>query len=265
MTARLSDAERARITGGFAPMPAGQALTLFDAARGSGHPVVLASAVNTGRLRARAREGSLPALWRGLINTPVQPQVTAADPAAGLTRHLATLDQAAQQEFLLHLVRTHAAIALGGSDAETVDPDRPFREIGFDSLTAVDLRNRLAGATGLKFPATLVFDHPTPAELASHVRTQLAYDEAPAPAPVLEEIESLEKALLRAEPDEDLHARVTKRLQMLAWRWEDRRPSGAPHQPGDLPVPAADDVLDSATDEQIFALLDGDFPDSSRL
>ncbi|SNR59663.1 type I polyketide synthase [Actinomadura mexicana] len=263
LTAGLTGSDRARITGYFAPLPTPQALALFDAARGSAEPVLLASAVRTGRLRALARDGSLPALWRGLISAPVPARTAGVDPAAGVAEQLASLDEAGQRRFLLHLVRSHAAVALGGGDAETLDPDSPFRDLGFDSLTAVDLRNRLAGATGCRFPATLVFDHPTPAELAAHLRTRLAPDAAPGPEPLIEEIERLEKALLRGEPGEDLRGRITGRLQTLLNRWNDAHRNGGGPAPEAAAHEATAAALDSATDDELFALIDGDSSDAT--
>ncbi|OIJ88239.1 type I polyketide synthase [Streptomyces colonosanans] len=258
LTAGITSSNRARITGYFTPLSTEQALTLFDAARGSAEPVLLASVIRAGRLRSLARDGSLPALWRGLINAPVQPRATAPDPAVGLTRQLASLSEAEQKEFLLNLVRSHAAIALGAGDAEALAPDTAFRDLGFDSLTAVDVRNRLTGATGCRFPATLVFDHPTPAELAGYLRTRLTPEAAPRSAPVLDEIESLEKALLQSQPEEELRGRITRRLRTLLSRWDDAQPeNGAPS------LDAAEVALDSATDDELFALIDGDLPDAT--
>ncbi|MFF9765945.1 SDR family NAD(P)-dependent oxidoreductase [Streptomyces sp. NPDC014636] len=257
LTAGITSSHRARITGYFTPLPTETALALFDAARGSAEPVLLASVIRAGRLRSLAREGSLPALWRGLINAPVQPRVAAADPADGLTRQLAALSEAEQKEFLLNLVRSHAAVALGAGDAEGLDPDTPFRDLGFDSLTAVDVRNRLTGATGCRFPATLVFDHPTPAELAGYLRTRLTSEAVPRSAPVLDEIESLEKALLNSRPEEALRGRITRRLRTLLSRWDDAHPESGAASPD-----AVEAALDSATDDELFALIDGELPDA---
>ncbi|MFI0721859.1 SDR family NAD(P)-dependent oxidoreductase [Streptomyces sp. NPDC021224] len=258
LTATLTSASRARMSGYYTALPTPQALALFDAARGSAQPLLLATGIRTGRLRALAREGGLPALWRGLVSTPVQPQAVAAEPGGGVARQLAPLNEAERHAFLLQLVRSHAVVALGGGDADAMDPDSAFRDAGFDSLTAVDLRNRLAAATGCTFPATLVFDHPTPAALARHLRTKLTLDEGAqaAPEPVLDEIESLERSLLGSAPDEELRGTITRRLRALLSRWDDAAPQGTEAAPGDG-ADGTELVLDTATDEELFALLDG--------
>ncbi|MFG3252538.1 SDR family NAD(P)-dependent oxidoreductase [Streptomyces sp. NPDC048172] len=264
LTADITSANRARIGGYFAPLSTGQALSLLDAARGSAEPVLLASAVRAGRLRALAREGALPALWHGLVHAAPRPRAATADPAEGLARQLASQNEAEQRQFLLQLVRSHAAIALGGGDAEALDADSPFRDFGFDSLTAVDLRNRLAAATGCRFPATLVFDHPTPAGLAAHLLTRLTSGAAPRTAPVLDEIESLERSLLRAEPEEELRDRVTRRLRELLSRWDDAHPEPGPGPGAGAPLREAEDItLEAATDDELFALIDGEAPDAT--
>ncbi|MEU1758692.1 SDR family NAD(P)-dependent oxidoreductase [Micromonospora sp. NPDC005652] len=255
LTADITGSHRARISGYLVPLTTEQGLALFDAARSSAEPVLLASAVRADRLRSLARDGSLPSLWRGLVNTPLQPRLTSADPAAGLARQLASLNDSEQQEFLLHLVRSHAAAALGGGDPEALDPTSPFRDFGFDSLTAVDLRNRLGNATGCRFPATLVFDHPSPAELADHLRLTLTAEAAPRPEPVLDEIERLEKALLRSGPAEDQRDTINRRLQALLDRWHEAYPG---NQPG---RETAQVVLESATDDELFAIIDGRRPE----
>ncbi|MFI0939901.1 SDR family NAD(P)-dependent oxidoreductase [Streptomyces sp. NPDC021020] len=259
LTATLTAASRAKMSGYYTALPTPQALGLFDAARGSAEPLLLATGIRTGRLRDLAREGALPALWRGLVSTPVQPKAAAADPGTDIARQLAPLNEAERHAFLLQLVRAHAVVALGGGDAEAMDPDSAFRDAGFDSLTAVDLRNRLAAATGCTFPATLVFDHPTPAELARHLRTRLTPAEGaqagPGPEPVLDEIESLERSLLRSAPDEEQRGAITRRLRALLSRWDDT--AAAPGAAGE----DTELALDTATDEELFALLDGGLTD----
>ncbi|MFB7501924.1 acyl carrier protein, partial [Streptomyces sp. NPDC056161] len=90
-----------------------------------------------------------------------------------LAQRLATLNETEQNRLLVNLVRTNAATVLGHANADTIGARRAFKEVGFDSLTAVELRNRLTDATGVRLPATLVFDHPTPTALAQRLRRHL--------------------------------------------------------------------------------------------
>nr|WP_060947390.1 acyl carrier protein [Streptomyces hygroscopicus] len=100
----------------------------------------------------------------------------AADGASALRDRLAGLAPADRQDAVLEVVRTHVATALGHASADDVESGRAFSELGFDSLTAVELRTRLGSATGLKLPASLVYDYPTPAALAGHLLTELVPD-----------------------------------------------------------------------------------------
>ncbi|WP_335936422.1 type I polyketide synthase [Streptomyces sp. PTD5-9] len=185
MTGALDDNDRARIArGGVAPLATEDGLALFDAALRGDDPAVLPVRLDTAALRAQA--DALAPLFRGLV--PAR-RASAAGPAgasgaAPLRDRLAALLEPEREPFLTELVQSRVATLLGYRSAQDVGRTLAFRELGFDSLAAVELRNGLAAATGLRLPATLVFDHPTPAELARYLLGELtgALD-APATAP----------------------------------------------------------------------------------
>jgi acyl transferase domain-containing protein/acyl carrier protein len=164
MTARLSATDRERTRrGGVLPLSEADGLALFDVALAGADAVVVPVKLDFARLRARGDE--LPALLRGLIRVPKRDRAT-AEPAA---HHLAALPGTDRSAALLDLVRTQVAAVLGHASAADVPPRRAFADLGFDSLTAVELRNGLSAATGLRLPATLVFDFPDPEALVAHL------------------------------------------------------------------------------------------------
>ncbi|MFJ5122914.1 type I polyketide synthase [Kitasatospora sp. NPDC088548] len=180
MTGHLDAEDTARSTrSGVAPLSADQGMVLFDAAAAVDEPLLVPMLLDTAALRAGAATGSVPALLQGLVRTPARRTVeagTPADSADSLARRLAGQTGTEQQRFLLDLVRSLVAAVLGHASSDSIAADRAFRELGFDSLTSVQLRNRLNTATGLRLPTTLVFDYPNPTALAEYLRTEALGD-----------------------------------------------------------------------------------------
>ncbi|KAK1185165.1 type I polyketide synthase [Streptomyces sp. NBS 14/10] len=223
MTGHLDQADRARLARlGISPLTTGQALGLFDAALGHHRPVLVPARLDTPD--PHPGSSTVPPLYRGLVGSRTR-RTRPVSPTTGPSPLHTRLDghgPAEQHEILLSLVRSHAALVLGRDDPDTVHPGAHFRGLGFDSLTAVELRNRLNAATGLRLSTTLVFDHPTPDELARHVGEQvLGGGEAARVAPVLAELDRLEAALSRVDGDDAVRARVTARLQALLLKWNE--------------------------------------------
>ncbi|MDE3069830.1 MAG: SDR family NAD(P)-dependent oxidoreductase, partial [Acidobacteriota bacterium] len=171
MTATLGGAGRARLVRmGLAPLSDTEGLALFDAARLAGRSLVLPWRLDGASLRAQSRAGTLPAQLRSLVRAPVR---RAQDAGGPLARRLASAPESEWEGITLELVRGHVAAVLGHASAEAIDAGRAFKELGLDSLSAVELRNRLAQVTGMRLPATLVFGYPTPQALAHHLRERI--------------------------------------------------------------------------------------------
>ncbi|MBU3868940.1 SDR family NAD(P)-dependent oxidoreductase, partial [Streptomyces sp. 4503] len=147
--------------------------------------------VDIAALRTLAASGAVSPLFRGLVRIPARRAVDAVAAGGGengLAGRLAGLSEPEQERLLLDLVRGQVATVLGYAGAETIGSGRAFKELGFDSLTAVELRNQLNTVTGLRLPATLIFDYPDPQVLARHLRTELVGTRTPAvhtPVPVV--------------------------------------------------------------------------------
>ncbi len=216
-----------------------QGLALFDAALGADLPVVLPVRLNPAGLRAQAEAGVVAPVLRGLVRGPIR-----RPPEAGsLAAELATLPEEERQPLALGRVRAEVATVLGHSSADSVDPDRSFQDLGFDSLSAVELRNRLATATGLRLPATIVFDYPSSAKLAAFLLAEAqlpdSAGEAAGGRSADAELERLEQALTAVASEEE-RSRLAARLRGLAAGLDD----------GDRSEFA------DATDEEMFAALD---------
>nr|BFE27867.1 hypothetical protein GCM10010200_001180 [Actinomadura rugatobispora] len=248
MTAGLSEVDRRRIgRGGFLPLSAGDGLDLLGRSVGLGAPSVVAGRLDLAALRRRAEEP--PAMLRALVPAPrPEPRLPAggggtADRPAGF----AGLDPAERAKRLLELVRDEAAAVLGHPTAEAVAPRKAFSDLGFDSLAAVELRNRLATATGLRLPATMVFDFPNPEALAARLASEQAAS-APAPgAAALRELDRLAALLGELPLDEASRGPLRARLNTLLARL------------GQDDGTAASGELESASGEELMNLIDAEF------
>ncbi|THA71788.1 SDR family NAD(P)-dependent oxidoreductase [Streptomyces sp. A0958] len=178
----LGPAEERMAAQGLPALSEAEGLALFDAALASGLAATVPLRVDTNVLRARATE--LPSLLRGLVRVPVRRTAAqSTDGGDGLLARLAGLDATARAAALLDLVRTHVAGVLGHASADAIEPERAFSELGFDSLAAVELRNRLGAVTGLRLPATLIFDYPTAHAVAAYMGDEVVGSDRALPVP----------------------------------------------------------------------------------
>ncbi|MFD7256018.1 type I polyketide synthase, partial [Streptomyces sp. NPDC059895] len=188
MTGHLTGTDHARLSrGGILPLDSDEGLDLFDAALTLGHAVLVPVKLDLAAARTNAQHngGFVPPLLRALVRPPRRlARAHDAEAAAGFAARLVGLSPERQDALLLDLVQAQAAEVLGHDTRDAVAADGAFKDAGFDSLTAVELRNRLREATGVRLVATAVFDYPSPGALARHLREELTGAAAPAaPAP----------------------------------------------------------------------------------
>ncbi len=229
MTAAMTAADRARLTG-VRPLTEAQGLAAFDAALGMSGTVV-ASGWDTAALRAA---GEIPAVLRSLVPSRRAVAVSAGlAPATGLAGQLAGLDREAAAATVTGFVRTEVATALGHRSPASVEVAKPFSELGIDSLTSVELRNRIGAGTGLRLPASLLFNHPTVELLAAHLLGELL---PPPPDPAQRLREALGEVLPGAGADE--RAQLAEVLREA------------------LAGLGAEPALGLASDDELFAFID---------
>ncbi|MFE2598981.1 thioester reductase domain-containing protein [Streptomyces sp. NPDC059396] len=182
LTGGLSETDLKRIArSGLMPVPTAQGPALLDLALRAGRPDAVATPLDFAALREQPR---ISPVFTSLVRRPARE--TVRDEAAEtvtLAEQLAGLDEERRHEAVRDAVLDEIAGALGHSGSQGIDARRPFTQLGLDSLTSVELRNRLAARTGLKLPATLVFDHPDPDALAAYLLTRLTADTAGPDAP----------------------------------------------------------------------------------
>ncbi|WP_421109827.1 SDR family NAD(P)-dependent oxidoreductase [Streptomyces sp. NEAU-S77] len=264
MTGHLAEADLARMARtGVGALGTRQGLALLDAAVQHGGHLLVAADVNPRTLAALPAE-RLPATLRALATTSGgggagrrTAAAAGAEQPVDWAARLAGLSAAERHRLVLGLVRGHAATLLGHTDVDAVQAEASFKELGFDSLTAVELRNRLAAATGLRLPAAMVFDYPEAAVLAEYLLERLAPDDATTAGrdgvdPVLGELARLDHTLDALVTDEEGRLRIAKRLSGLLAKL-----NGGSTDASDT---TDFSTLESASDDEMFALIDRELP-----
>ena len=235
------DADRTRTATGIGALSEEDGLALFDAALRSDRPVLAPAAFDLAALRSLGDRAPEP--LRDLAPVPVVAAV-----AESFAERFAALPDEDRAAAAWELVRDRVGEVLGHRPGTPLDPRRGLMELGFDSLTAVELRNRLRADTGLALPSTVVFDHPTPSALAEHVRVELSARTATAPPPVLAELDRLAASVAGLNGSQETRKLVVGRLRDLLRGLDDETAATDPGSP-DLVV---------ASDEDIFSIIDNE-------
>ncbi|WP_326695905.1 type I polyketide synthase [Streptomyces sp. NBC_01754] len=232
-----------------------QGLALFDAALGVDRAAVVAMLLDMSALRSWSGTAPVPALLRGLVPAAVRRAGRPARRRPQLPKQLAGLSSADQTRLLQHTVLTEVAHVLGHTSADAVGERQAFKDLGFDSLTAVEFRNRLNAATGLHLPATLVFDYPTTAKLVGFLVTELLpRQEMTATALLFDKLQDIESGLAQTADTATL-TKLVRCLESMVSKYGD---DGTRHGAG----PSVIDALDEATDDEMFAFIDRELGDA---
>ena len=214
MGGSLTEVDRLRLSAkGLRPMTVNQGLDLFEVALANDQAFVLAMALDMVRLSSRARSQRVPSVLRGLVRATRRP---AGDGAfESLAARAMGLADRERERLVLDVTLAHTATVLGHTSSAAVEPARTFKELGFDSLTAVELRNRLADDVGFPLPATLAFDHPTPNAVVRYLLRRLAEQREGAVASLDDELGQLERRLSQIASQEDSRPMVVGLLRSL--------------------------------------------------
>ncbi|WP_207390455.1 type I polyketide synthase [Rhodococcus sp. ABRD24] len=229
---------------GVAALSTERALALFDSALCRSEEVVFPLSLDRSTLR---RAEFVPEVLRGSVRAKLRTVQTAEQCEPDLLDRLTGQSGADQVSALSSLVRAHAAAVSGYSSAEQLPERKTFKELGFDSLAAVELRNRLATATGLRLPSTLVFDHPTPQAVAERLQRQMFTDSTSSKG-IDDRLDELDRAL-EALPEDERDEDIANRLESMLRRWNAKRAPGP-----DAPV-----IDDDTSDDELFSILEKRF------
>ncbi|WSY86924.1 SDR family NAD(P)-dependent oxidoreductase [Streptomyces sp. NBC_00876] len=254
MAAHLADVDLERMRRAGTPaLSEAEGLALFDAALASGLAATVPLRVDVGALRTRTDE--LPALLRGMA-PPARKRSTAGEPqGASLAERIAGRSEEERTRIILDVVRDRAAAVLGHSSGEAIEPDRAFGELGFDSLGSVELRNQLTAVSGVRLPATLIFDYPSAAEVAAYIDARLVPAEPVSRAEA--DLGKLEALLTTdAPPAGPGRTRLVERLRELAGRLDG--PLTDDLGPAMPEIPDAGPDLDEVTADELFDILDNE-------
>ncbi|MFD8088283.1 SDR family NAD(P)-dependent oxidoreductase, partial [Kitasatospora sp. NPDC059722] len=252
MTGTLTEADLHRIRAtGVPPLTEEQGLALLDAAMGTDEPYL----VPIGRATGPARmPGTVPALLRGLVRGARRTAESSGGrtgAVAALAARLSELREADRLRHVVDLVRTEAAGVLGHASPQAVAAERDFHDLGIDSLTALELRNRLTAVTGLRLPATLVFDHPTSAVLGAHLLGVLLDEQDAADgAALFGRLDRLDAALAEADTDEATRNAVSLRLRRMLEKLRNQDAQNAED--------AIAERLEAASADEVLAFIDNE-------
>ncbi|MGY3056358.1 acyl transferase domain-containing protein/short-subunit dehydrogenase/acyl carrier protein [Streptomyces sp. TE3672] len=258
MLGQLGDADAQRMArSGVPPLSAEQGIELFDAAGALPEAVLVPVRLDLAALRRQSAGMPLPVMFRSLVRRAApraaDGRSASSDGGGSFADRLRPLPDAERERLALQLVCDRVAEVLGHARGEDVKPHDAFTEMGFDSLTAVELRNRLNAETGLRLPATLVFDYPTPMVLAEYILGEAAPAKAAARS-VLSELDQLEAVFAALDTaDEEPVAEVTARLNALVAKWNEARGQAA------VTTDDVGNTLDTASDDELFDFIDNRF------
>ena len=242
MAGELDETELARIERmGVERLSSGLGLELFDEAQGLDEALLVPVRLDLGTLRARARAGMLPAMLRGLVRAPAR----RAETGVSLAQRLAGVKDAEREQIVIQLVQAQVAAVLGHASPGAIEPGKAFKDLGFDSLGAVELRNRLTQASGIRLPSTLVFDHPTSESVAQLLLSEVSG--AATEPPIDQELKKLEGMLAGIAAGEK--KRVAGRLRSLL--------AGITN--GDSGLSAGERIEAATTADEVFNLIDAEF------
>jgi NADPH:quinone reductase-like Zn-dependent oxidoreductase/acyl carrier protein len=253
MTSSLTEADIARLRReGLVPLDEDYAMSLLEDALAVGLPTVAGVGLDVEALIAQAAAGSLPRALSSLVAVGARRVASGVATGSGLMQRLAATPDDERDTLLLEFVREHAAAVLGYPSAASIEPETPFNELGFDSLGAVELRNRLAKATGFPLSSTLVFDHPTATAVAKLLRsrwdaTATTSATAESTTSVVDDQITALRSLLATMPSAGDKERLAARIRATL--------AEALAEPGST-VHSARATVEAASADELFALID---------